>query len=104
VNVTLNSRTLVGPQHTAAEIFLRDYYPLGLSKVDWVESPSARCVLGLQQAASAASATGDASVAGSALPESEVLRTLEQKLRAHVGLKPYHGDDSSQSEGHGFLS
>lgn len=99
MNVTLNSRTLVGPQHVAAESFLRDRYPLGLARIDWVQSPSARCVLELQQAANTASLTGDPAVAASPLAESEMLRSLEAKLRAHLGLDPYAGDDSSQSEG-----
>ncbi|QJE95138.1 hypothetical protein [Luteolibacter luteus] len=99
MNVILNSRTLVGPQHTAAETFLRDRYPMDLAKIDWLQSPSARCVLELQQAAHVAAVSGDPNTAVNPFPESEALVSLEESLRAHIGLDPYVGDDCSQSEG-----
>jgi hypothetical protein len=80
MQIRLNSRTLVGPIHEAAVDFVSNVYGLPTSAIDWVESPSAKCVLDL-----------------SPHDLGEELR-LEQALRSHLLLPAFTGDDASASE------
>lgn len=80
MRVRLNSRTLVGPMHSAATAFVSNLYGLQATAIDWVESPSAKCVLEL-----------------SPHDLGEELR-LEQAVRTHLQLPAFAGDDASSSE------
>ena len=80
MKMTLNTRTLVGHEHHAAENFLRRTLESAAVEIEWIQSPSARCVLQI-------------------VPEDQVLHMqLEQELRNYIGREPYQGDDASGSE------
>lgn len=80
MNITLNTRTLVGHDHDKAADFAAMHFDLVTGGIDWRQSPSARCVLDIT-------------------PDDQVLRVqFEQELRVHLGLPPYLGDDPSESE------
>ncbi len=80
MKLVLNTRTLVGHDHTSAAEFAREYFDGFSAEIDWMQSPSARCVLELN-------------------PEDQELQIqLEQELRAHLGLPSFDGDDDSETE------
>lgn len=80
MKVRLNGRTLVGPMHDLAIGFVTHLYGLQATAVEWLESPSAKCVLQL-----------------SPHDPGEELR-LEQALRDHLQLPAFVGEDSSLTE------
>ena len=76
----LNTRTLVGNDHDRAAEFVSEYLPDVVADIEWMQSPSARCVLDLIP------------------PDSELQIQLELALRDHLGLAVYEGDDASETE------
>lgn len=95
MRITLNSRTIVGPQHAQAASFASEWPPGLPVDIAWVESPSAHCVLDLE-------IPEDETVilAGKAsLVDGHDVRThLEIDLRDNLGLPPLSGDDADGSE------
>ncbi len=70
---------LGGAHHLAAGLAI-DYFPDAVPVIEWLQSPSASCVLNLFP------------------PDAGLQNQLEHDLRAHHGLLAYAGDDPADSE------
>lgn len=95
MKVTLNSRTIVGPQHTQAAAFAGEWVPEEPLEVDWQESPSARCVLDIE-----IPPDRPFILRGAVEPVDghDARSHLEIDLRDNLGMPPYCGDDPDGSE------
>ncbi len=95
MKVILNSRTIIGPQHAQAATFFSEWTPFTPVDTEWLESPSARCVLGVEIAE-------DEQVVLQGTIQSldghNAAHHLEIELRENLGLPPYRGDDPDESE------
>jgi hypothetical protein len=95
MRIVLNSRTLVGPQHVEAAAFASEWIPGMAVNIEWLESPSARCVLQVDLPPDS-----PVVIRGRVLPVDgrDVRSQLEDDLRDHLNFPPYLGDDPSGTE------
>ena len=95
MKITLNSRTLVGPQHVQATAFASEWTPEHPVEIDWLESPSARCVLEVD-----IPPDRPVILSGTVQPLDghDAREHLEIDLRENLGLPPFQGEDPDGSE------
>ena len=89
MKITLNSRTIVGPQHALATAFTSEWVPEGAAEIDWREDPSPCCVLAVES-------RPDRPIilrgAVEPLNGHDARCHLEIELRENLGMAPYCGD------------
>ncbi|MCW1915848.1 hypothetical protein OJ996_19835 [Luteolibacter sp. GHJ8] len=95
MRITLNSRTLVGPQHTLAASFASEWPPACPVEIVWMQSPSARCVLEVEIPPEEP-LIFDGIV--TPLDGNDAAVFLERDLREALGLPELEGDDPDGSE------
>ena len=83
MELVLNTRTIVGHDHDRATEFVRDYFPVEGLRIEWMQSPSARCVLELRP------------------PDVGRHMEAERDLRAHLGMTSPDGAEPSGNESSG---
>lgn len=97
MKVLLNSRVLIGAQHDAAQSFMRTWRG-GENQIEWDSSPSARCVLHVEQPAGLTALAGQFETTAPVSIVPSIHLSAERDLRSQLGLSLFEGDDSSESE------
>ncbi len=95
MKITLNSRTIVGPQHTQAAAFASEWLPGAPVAIEWQENPSPRCVIAVEIPVSE-----PVILKGTVQPLDghDARAHLEIDLRNNLGLPPLSGEDADGAE------